>query len=129
MQGTQGYAREWRTAVINLAMDSRLGRDIPNMLDAIWSEGHTGEEGGMVLDDYAERRQALMQFWAGRSCVKEGAQARELVHDFIVYEVQQSLPHPATAEELREERRTAVSGRHSPSPARRSLSLTASRHG
>ena len=101
VQGTQGYAREWRTAVINLAMDSRLGRDIPNMLDAIWSEGHTGEEGGMVLDDYAERRQALMQFWAGRSCVKEGAQARELVHDFIAYEVQQS-PHPATAEELRE---------------------------
>ena len=76
VQGTQGYAREWRTAVINLAMDNRLGRDIPNMLDAIWSEGHTGEEGGMVLDDYAERRQALMQFWAGRSCVK-GARRHE----------------------------------------------------
>ena len=100
VQGTQGYTREWRTAVINLAMDSRLGRDIPNMLDAIWSKGHTGEGDGMVLEDYTDRRNALMKFWAGRSCVKEGEQARELVHDFIVYEVQQSN-HPATAEEIR----------------------------
>lgn len=101
VQGTRGYVSEWRTAVINLAMDSRLGRDIPNMLDSIWSEGHMGEKDSMTLESHAERRAALMQFWAGRSCVKEGAQARELVRDFIVYEVQASA-HPATAEEIRE---------------------------
>ena len=101
VRGTAGYAREWRTAVIELAMDSRLGRDIPNMLDSIWTKGHTGEAEGMVLDSYADRRDALMQFWSGRSCVAEGEQARKLVHDFIVYEVQQS-DHPATAEEIRQ---------------------------
>lgn len=99
VQGTRGYASEWRTAVINLAMDSRLGRDIPNMLDSIWTQGHTGEGDALVLDSHADRRAALMQFWAGRSCVKEGAQARELVHDFIVYEVQPSA-HAASAQEI-----------------------------
>jgi hypothetical protein len=100
IQATQGYASEWRTAVISLAMDSRLGRDIPNMLDSIWVNGHTGEQDSLMLASHAERRAALLQFWAGRSCIKEGAQARELVHDFITYEVQPSA-HPASAAEIR----------------------------
>ncbi len=100
VNGTSGYAAEWRAAVVSLAMDSRLGRDIPNMLDAIWMHGHMGETGAPVLETYPERRAALLQFWAGRSCVKEGAQARELVADFIAYEVQPS-DHPADRDEIR----------------------------
>lgn len=90
--------RSWRAAIVSEAMGRRLGEEIPDMLESVWTLGlMPGDEGGTPMP-VEERRAVLLSFWSGRACTPEGAQARELVEDFLNYVVQDS-PHPVTAEE------------------------------
>jgi hypothetical protein len=90
--------RQWRAAIVSDAMGRRLGEDIPDMLESIWSLGvMPGQEGAEPMS-VTERRAALLAFWSGRACTPEGAQARAIVEDFLSFVVQDS-PHPVTAEE------------------------------
>ena len=93
-----GYVKEWQDAIISQAMNVRLTTDIPEMLDSIWKEGLTGDD-TPPLQTPKDRRSAIMEFWHTRTCVKEGAQARQLAWDFIVYEIQAS-EHPASRAEI-----------------------------
>ena len=89
----------WRAAIVAEAMGRRLNEDIPDMLEDIWSEGQPLSSGGDALVEPADRRAALLGFWASRACTPEGLQARQTTASFIRYEVQES-PTPVTAEEL-----------------------------
>ena len=92
------YLREWKGAVITHSMDARLSKEIPDLLDEIWEQGQAGD--GPFLESHAQRRAAIFDFWANRSCVKEGGLAREVARDFIV-EIIQNSATPASRSELR----------------------------
>ncbi|MDG1477960.1 MAG: hypothetical protein P8R54_00145 [Myxococcota bacterium] len=90
--------RQWRAAIVSNAMGQRLGVDIPDMLESIWTLGTMPGQEDTEPMSMTERRAALLGFWSGRACTPEGAQARSLVEDFLNYVVQDS-PHAATPEE------------------------------
>ena len=94
---THSYVKEWQDAIISQAMNVRLTTDIPEMLDSIWQEGLTDPD-AHPLESAKARRNAIMEFWHTRTCVKEGAQARQLAWDFIVYEIQASNDPASRAE-------------------------------
>jgi hypothetical protein len=90
--------RQWRAAIVSNAMGQRLGVDIPDMLESVWTLGTMPGQEDTEPMNMEERRAALLGFWSGRACTPEGAQARSLVEDFLSYVVQDSQ-HPVTAEE------------------------------
>ena len=98
-RATDYEVRQWRGAVIAHAMDKRLGEEIPDMLDRIWEEGKTDEVDETLLPSPFDRREAIFEFWASRSCVPEGEAVRIVTADFIT-EVIQHSEHPATSEEI-----------------------------
>jgi len=98
-RATSFEMREWRTAVIAVAMDKRIGEEIPDMLDQVWDNGQPEKSHDPILTEYSDRRKVILDFWASRSCVQEGQAVRELTADFIA-EIIQTSAHPAPAEEL-----------------------------
>ena len=99
-RATSYEMRQWRKAVIAHAMDKRLGEEIPDMLDRIWEQGKAEDENNVLLLEHSERRSAIFDFWASRSCVPEGEAVRAVAADFIT-EVIQHSEHPATDSEIR----------------------------
>ena len=97
--GSRSYVRDWQSAIVSHAMDQRINTDIPNMLDLIWTRGKTHEEDDLFLESIKQRREAILSFWATRTCIKEGDQARSVARDFIIHEVQVS-EYPASADEI-----------------------------
>ena len=90
----------WQEAIMANATEDRLHRQIPDELDALWTDGtRLGGVREAPLADPADRRQAILAFWAGRSCTPEGAEARTVAALFLEYEVQTS-PFPVTPAEL-----------------------------
>ena len=90
----------WQDAIVANATEDRLHRQIPDELDALWTSGVLlGMARGEPLQTPEERRQAILAFWAGRSCTPEGAEARLVAALFLEYEVQSS-PFPATPAEV-----------------------------
>jgi hypothetical protein len=91
---------QWQEAIASTATRDRLGRQIPDELDALWQNGTPMGMGDAVrLTSPEERRTAMLAFWSGRSCTPEGAAAREVAALFLEYEVQSS-PFPVTPAEL-----------------------------
>jgi hypothetical protein len=99
VRSTRYEMKQWQNAVISYAMDKRIGEEIPDMLDQIWERGLPEGEGGPVIADPAGRRAAILQFWASRSCVSEGEQARVVVADFVEQVIQLS-ENPASTDEI-----------------------------
>ena len=98
VRSTRYEMGQWQSAVVAHAMDKRLGEEIPDMLEQIWTAGLPESNNGPVLETFAERRNAILQFWSSRACVKEGAQARVVVSDFIEYTIQTSENRASTEE-------------------------------
>ena len=90
--------RFWREAIVSNAWAERVGEEIPDQLDGVWTRGEPFEGEG-TLEGWPERRVAILDFWAGRACTREGAEVRGLVALFLEYEVQNG-PHPLTAAEI-----------------------------
>jgi hypothetical protein len=90
---------QWQSAVVGHAMDKRLGEDIPDMLEQIWATGLPESKSGPILNSPTERKAAILQFWSSRACLKEGAQARLVVADFIEHTIQTS-ENPASTDEI-----------------------------
>lgn len=91
---------DWQEAIASRATQDRLSRQIPDELEALWELGvPMGGVGGEPISEPADRRAAILAFWAGRSCTPEGAAAREVAALFLEYEVQAS-PFPLTLEEV-----------------------------
>jgi len=92
----------WQEAIVANATEDRLHRQIPDELDALWTDGVLlGGARGDPLSAPEARRQAILAFWSGRSCTPEGAEARSVAALFLEYEVQTS-PFPATPAEVAE---------------------------
>ncbi len=99
-RATAYEVRQWRSAIVTRAMDKRLGEEIPDLLADIWLRGLPGETGDALLLDTPSRRAAILDLWSSRACNTEGGQVREIVADFVHYEIQQSEA-PAPAAEIR----------------------------
>lgn len=101
VRATRYEMRAWQNAVVSHAMEQRLNKELPDMLDATWTSGKPMGDDGPFLESHEARRSAMFAFWASRSCTPEGDQVREVVATFINAEVQNSS-HPATPNELSE---------------------------
>ena len=99
VRSTRYEMRQWQSAVVAHAMDKRLGEEIPDMLEELWTTGMSESNSSSILLTAAERRAAILQFWSSRACVKEGEQARLVVADFLEYIVQTS-ENPASTDEI-----------------------------
>ena len=98
-RATDFEMRQWRKAVIAHAMDKRLGEEIPDMLDRMWEHGQAVLDAELLLEDWADRRGAILEFWSNRACTAEGPAARFVTADFIT-EIIQNSAHPAPPSEI-----------------------------
>jgi hypothetical protein len=94
--------REWGDRIADLATQRKVG-DLPERLEALWSEG-VPLEGGEPLATMEERRWALMSFWASRTDTAWGDEVRAAVGAFC-RAVVQSSDHPFTDAEIEAHRR------------------------
>ncbi len=88
----------YEDALVVRAFNQRTGEDVPDALSSLWEQG-VPLEGQDLLASHAERRAALLAFWASRTCNDWGDAVRQVVQDFMQYEVQDS-EHPFTAAEI-----------------------------
>jgi tetratricopeptide (TPR) repeat protein len=88
----------WREALCHEGFETRLVDQIPASLDALWHEG-VALDGGPNLADPPARREAILDYWATRTCTPEGDQVRTVIARYLVNEVQASA-WPVTPEEL-----------------------------
>lgn len=88
----------YEDALVDRAFDFRTGEEVPDALAALWVDG-VPLEGQEPLETHAERRAALLDFWASRTCTDWGAAVREVARAFMQYEVQAG-EHAFTAAEL-----------------------------
>ncbi len=86
---TRPELQAWQDAIVARAMQERLDEEVPSMLDAVWHEGRSPED-GRFLPTPAERRKAILDFWAGRACNPEGQAVRDVVELYLSEEVQGS---------------------------------------
>lgn len=93
-----GDVRTWREALCAEGFEERLLVEIPETLDRVWRDG-VALGGGGTLETPAERRQALLDHWATRTCTPEGDQVRTLIVRYLEHEVQPS-EWPVTEGEL-----------------------------
>ena len=103
-------ADAWRTAVMSRAMDQRVNEEVPGQLDGLWLNGQAMQPGDPAVPDPKGRREAILEFWASRSCTPEGDRVADVAAMFIEREVQES-PFPATADELRAANAASTCGR------------------
>jgi hypothetical protein len=89
----------WREAVVGRAMKFRVEEELPGLLDDIWFEGIPLDSRKPLLVDAASRRAEILTLWASRTCTSEGDQVREVVSDYLIWEVQRSQS-PATEAEV-----------------------------
>ncbi len=90
VRATRYELRMWREAVIARAMEKRVNTEVPDLLADIWERGQPDGPDGPLLLDMAERRAAILLLWSSRSCTPEGAEVREVLADFMRFEVQTS---------------------------------------
>jgi hypothetical protein len=89
----------WQEAIASNATRERLDRQIPDELEALWTAGVPMGGVGNPVEGPDARRSAILAFWSGRACTREGAAARDVAALFLEYEVQAS-PFPLTKEEV-----------------------------
>lgn len=95
----QPEVRAWQAALASQATSVRVGQEVPALLVGTWERGEPMEPGGPPLPTPAERRQAILKFWATRADNEEGSAVRGVVADFVRFVVQES-DTPAPPEEI-----------------------------
>jgi hypothetical protein len=73
----------WQESVQGLATQNRMDVELPNQLDAIWTNPDVSQE---------ERIAEILELWASRTCTPEGNMAAAVIGDFLVYEVYPESP-------------------------------------
>lgn len=107
LHGIHDEVTELNDRIADLALRRKLG-DLPDRLEALWTDGTPLEGDGPPLATPAARRAALLDHWDSRTATPWGEQVRDAVAGFL-RAVVQSSDHPFTVEELAafEARRTA----------------------
>jgi len=80
----------WQEALRQESWQERLFVQIPDQLTALWEGGQSLRSKEETIEDRGERRAALLEFWASRTCTSEGEAVREVVATFIEEIVQES---------------------------------------
>jgi hypothetical protein len=109
LEGVQPQLTRYRRVLAETAFRQTLAV-IPDRLDRLWASGEPMAP-GPVLDSPAERRAAILDYWATRPDTREGRLAMRAVEDWIA-EVLQDSEHPATPAELDAAAARRGDGRH-----------------
>lgn len=89
----------WRRALISQSMQERLDQELPSRLDRMWVSGQPLEGEGPSLLTAAQRRQAILAYWASRADTPEGHLVAGAIEEFILRVIQTS-GSPASQDEL-----------------------------
>lgn len=95
LQPTMG---RYEDALVERAFHVRTGQEVPDALIDLWEHG-VPLEGEEALLTHEARRAALLELWASRNCNEWGEAVRDVVRDFLVYEVQAG-DHPLLGSEV-----------------------------
>jgi hypothetical protein len=90
---------QWQASIAHSSTDHRVNLEVPAMLEACWTTGAPIDGQGPSLATPADRRQAILTFWATRADTPEGELVRNAVESFLAAEIQSS-PFPVTAAEI-----------------------------
>ncbi len=90
----------WRQALGTEKTLERVASTLTDDLDALWYEG-TPLSGEDELVSRPQRRAAILDHWATRTCDEIGASVREILRKYLLYEVNAS-EFPVTGAELAE---------------------------
>ena len=88
----------WQDALVSQGMEHRLLVEVPTLLQAAWETGAPLEPQSPALLTPADRKAAILAFWASRADTPEGEAVRDAVETFLS-EVVQASPWPVTAAE------------------------------
>jgi hypothetical protein len=99
VEHVRGRADAYQQAILDRALRVRTDEELPAQLDALWHDGQP-PAGGPILATPAERRAALLDRGATRTCTDWGDEVREVVRLYMQLEVQPG-PAPFTADEIR----------------------------
>lgn len=91
--------RHMRRVLSETALQEKMAA-LPDKLDRLWREG-LPLRGTELISSPAERRAAVVEYWATRPDSRDGRMAQRVVADWVSQVVQNSA-HPFTAEELRQ---------------------------
>jgi len=84
--------------IADLATSRRIAA-LPDDLQALWDEGEPLEARGEPLQTKAERRRAILEYWASRTETVWGRRVREMVENFV-WAVVQDGPDAFTPDEI-----------------------------
>lgn len=101
LTATHPQVGAWREALVRRAMDTKVGRELPDRLDQLWTTGRPLEGEGPPLLDPSARRAAILGHWSTRTCTPEGDAVAEVLALFLEYEVQPSTTPMDAAEQDR----------------------------
>lgn len=101
--------RQYRKVLAETALQQTLAV-LPDRLDALWTAGQPLRAGPMLATP-AERRSAVLTYWAERPQTREGRLTAAVVEDWIV-EVMQAGPDAASPAELDAAAAQRGDGRH-----------------
>jgi hypothetical protein len=95
--GVAGEIHDWSERIADLAVDRKV-EGLPERLTEMWEHG-VPLDGHQPLVTVAERKAALLSFWATRTDTVWGEEVRQTVEAFIRGEVQYG-EHPFTDDEI-----------------------------
>ena len=98
VEGIQPSLLAYENAVVERAMASRTGDEVPTALDLLWEQG-VPLVGEGTLPDVDQRKAALATFWLERADNAYGDRVRVVVENFVNAVVQTS-DAPFTADEV-----------------------------
>lgn len=101
--------RAYRQVIRDTAMQQVL-QALPGRLDALWAQG-TPLDGGPTLTSYAQKREAVLAYWATRPATPEGQAVCLVVEEWLVEVVQRST-HPLQPGEIASVVDQRTDGRH-----------------
>lgn len=92
-------SERWRTALMAQRLQDRLDQELPGRLERMWASGAPLEGDGPPLLTAAQRRQAILAYWASRADSPEGHEVARVIQTFI-QEVLMKSEQPPTDEEI-----------------------------
>lgn len=98
LESIQPAMAAYEEAVVERAMATRTGQEVPEALDALWERG-VPFTGNVPLPDPDQRKAALLGFWLERADNTYGDRVRVVVEDYLNEVVQYSAT-PVTPQEV-----------------------------
>ena len=94
----QGDVQAWGDRIADLAVRRKVD-ELPQAMEALWTDGQPLFREAERLETHAERRSELLRYWGDRTESEWGERIRQAIESFCRGVVQQS-DHPFTEKEI-----------------------------